>query len=196
LGPDFVPAFYEGFLDAAAELGARHVVVVVEDPDPSRAAASLAGLCVLAAGRQITAMVEFMVFKQVRTLPETVTLLAAAGAGNAGILVDPLHLARSGGTVEQVRRLPAGLVPYAQFCDATPAGPASDVEAAGQEARRARLLPGEGDLPLGQLVEALPPLTPLSLEVPDGWSNPDPFARARTVLSAATSVLSSISPAP
>lgn len=190
LGLDFEPASYEGFLDVAAELGARHVVVVVEDPEPCRAAASLAGLCALAAERQITAMVEFMVFKQVRTLPETVTLLAAASAKNAGILVDPLHLERSGGTVEEVRRLPAELVPYVQFCDATPAGPAKDPDAAGQEARRARLLPGEGDLPLAELVDALPPQTPLSLEVPDGWSNPDPLARARKVLSAAISLLS------
>jgi sugar phosphate isomerase/epimerase len=189
LAADTDPASYEGFLDAAAELGARHVIVVVEDPVLSRAASRLAALCALAASRQITPMVEFMIFKAVRTLPETVRLLAEAGAGNAGILVDPLHLARSGGSVDDVRALPADLVPYLQFCDAAPDGPAADPEAAGQEARRARLLPGEGDLPLAGLLAAVAPSTPLSLEVPDGWSNPDPLGRARTVLAAAAALL-------
>jgi sugar phosphate isomerase/epimerase len=189
LAADTDPASYEGFLDAAAELGARNVIVVVEDPVPSRAAAGLAGLCALAASRQITAMVEFMVFKAVRSLSETVALLAEAGAKNAGILIDPLHLARSGGTVQEVGELRPELVPYVQFCDAAPAGPAADPEAAGQEARRARLLPGEGELPLTELLAALPPSTTLSLEVPDGWVNPDPVGRARTVLKAATSLL-------
>jgi sugar phosphate isomerase/epimerase len=189
LGPDTNPADYEGFLDAAAELGARHVVVVVEDPVPSRAAATLAGLCALAADRQITAMVEFMMFKQVRTLPEAVTLLADAGATNAGILVDPLHLARSGGTVEQVRQLPAELVPYLQICDAASALPAEDADVAGAEARRARLLPGTGALPLTELLAVVPPQAALSIEVPDGWVNPDPLGRARQVLDASVAWL-------
>jgi sugar phosphate isomerase/epimerase len=194
LGPTTDPAAYEGFLDAAAELGARHVVVVVEDPVPGRAAATLAGLCALAAGRQITAMVEFMMFKEVRTLLEAVALLAEAGADNAGVLLDPLHLARSGGTVEQVRQLPAELVPYLQICDAASAQPAQDAEAAGVEARRARLLPGTGQLPLTELLAAVPLTAALSLEVPDGWVNPDPLGRARQVLDSAISWLARSAP--
>jgi sugar phosphate isomerase/epimerase len=194
LGPDTDPAAYEGFLDAAAELGARHVVVVVEDPERSRAAANLAGLCALAAGRKITAMVEFMMFKEVRTLLEAADLLTAAGAANAGILVDPLHLARSGGTVEQVRQLPAELVPYLQICDAASAQPAQDADVAGAEARRARLLPGTGALPLAELLTAIPPQAALSIEVPDGWVNPDPLGRARQVLEASLAWLARSAP--
>jgi sugar phosphate isomerase/epimerase len=179
--PDTDVAAYEGLLDAAAELGARHAVVIVEDPDPGRAADSFAAFCALAAPRRVTAMVEFMVFKAVRTLADATRLLTAAGAANAGVLVDPLHLARSGGTVDDVRRLPARLVPYLQFCDAASAGPAGDLDAAGAEARRTRLLPGDGALPLAGLLAATPPGAALSLEVPDGWHNPDPVARARRV---------------
>ena len=179
--PDTDVAAYEGFLDAAAELGAEHAVVIVEDPDPMRAADTFAALCALAAGRRITAMVEFMVFKAVRTLADATRLLAAAGAPNAGVLIDPLHLARSGGTVDDVRRLPAHLVPYLQFCDAASAGPAGDLDAAGAEARRTRLLPGDGALPLAGLLAATPPGAALSLEVPDGWQHADPVGRARRV---------------
>jgi sugar phosphate isomerase/epimerase len=179
--PDIDVLAYDGLLDAAAELGARHVVVIVEDPDPGRAADTFAAFCALAAGRGVTAMVEFMVFKAVRTLAEATDLLAAAGAANAGVLVDPLHLARSGGTVDDVRRLPAGLLPYLQFCDAASAGPAPDLEAAGAEARRTRLPPGDGALPLAGLLAAVPPSAALSLEVPDGWHHADPVGRARRV---------------
>ena len=174
-------AGYESLLDAAAELGAPHAVVIVEDPDPGRAADAFAAFCALAADRGITAMVEFMVFKAVRTLGDATGLLAAAGAANAGVLVDPLHLARSGGTVDDVRRLPARLVPYLQFCDAASAGPAPDLETAGAEARRTRLAPGDGVLPLAGLLAATPPGAALSLEVPDGWHHPDPVGRARRV---------------
>jgi sugar phosphate isomerase/epimerase len=185
LTADTVVGDYEEFFDVAAELRARFVVVVVRDPDPGRAAATFAALAARADLRRLTLMVEFMIFSTVRTLADAEALLTAAAAPNAGILVDPLHLARSGSTVEQVRRLPAGLVPYVQFCDAASALPVDDEAAAGAEARRSRLLPGEGTLPLGGLLAAIGPEAPLSLEVPDGWSNPDPLARARAVLHAA-----------
>jgi sugar phosphate isomerase/epimerase len=188
LRPDTDPVEYDGFLDAVAALGAPHVVVTVEDPDAGRSAATFAGFCALAAGRGVTAMVEFMVFSKVRTLGAAASLLAAAGAPNAGILIDPLHLARSGGTVEQVRALPPGLLPYVQICDAASARPATDELAARAEARNARLMVGDGTLPLAALVAGVPPGAALSLEVPDGWSNPDPVGRARAVLRAALSV--------
>ncbi len=179
--PDTDPLVYQEFLDVAAALGARHVVVVVEDPVPGRAATTLGRLCELAAGRGITAMIEFMVFKQIRTLAEAAHLVQASGAANAGILVDPLHLARSGGTADDVGRLPRQWLPYLQFCDAASVLPAQDLAAAGDEARRSRLLPGQGALPLSGLLEATPADAALSLEVPDGWHHPDPLARAREV---------------
>lgn len=185
LRPDTDPMEYDGFLDAVAELGARHVVVTVEDPDAGRAAATFAGFCALAAGRGVTAMVEFMVFSKVRTVGAASSLLATAGAPNAGILIDPLHLARSGGTVAQVRALSPGLLPYVQICDAASDRPATDEATARAEARDARLLVGHGTLPLAELVAGVPPGVALSLEVPDGWSNPDPVRRARAVLRAA-----------
>jgi sugar phosphate isomerase/epimerase len=174
-------AEYQAFLDVAAELGARYAIAVVEDPVASRAADTLARLCALAAGRGVTVMLEFMVFKAIGTLDAATRLIRAAAAPNAGVLVDALHLARSGGTVEQVRRLPPQLIPYLQVCDAASVLPADDVAAAGEEARRSRLLPGEGALPLAGLLAASPAEAWLSMEIPDGWHNPDPRARALAV---------------
>ena len=181
LQPDTDVAQYDSFLDAAAELGARYAIAVVEDPQAGRAAQTLGAFCALAAGRGVTAMVEFMIFKAVGTLAAARQLVEAAGAANAGVLVDPLHLARSGGTVEEVRTVPPHLMPYLQFCDAASALPATDLEEAGAEARHSRVPPGQGSLPLTGLLAASPPNAGLSLEVPAGWRNPDPVARAATV---------------
>ncbi len=85
------------------------------------------------------------------------------------MLVDALHLFRSGGSVIEVAALAAQrpeLFPYAQVCDAVDARPAPDAATARQEAAYARLVPGAGSLPLAQLVDALPPGCTLSVEAP------------------------------
>ena len=53
------------------------------------------------------------------------------------------------------------------------------------EALNGRLLPGDGELPLVELVAALPPGLPLSLEMRARWLRedyPDPVERARAVM--------------
>ncbi|HEX5776856.1 MAG TPA: hypothetical protein VFX95_09280, partial [Caulobacteraceae bacterium] len=59
------------------------------------------------------------------------------------------------------------LLRYAQICDAGPDMPAPrDTPALIREARTGRLLPGEGVLPLKDLVAALPANVPLAIEAP------------------------------
>jgi sugar phosphate isomerase/epimerase len=59
------------------------------------------------------------------------------------------------------------LLRYAQICDAGPDMPApTDTPSLIREARTGRLLPGEGVLPLAELVAALPPDVPLAIEAP------------------------------
>jgi sugar phosphate isomerase/epimerase len=106
------------------------------------------------------------------------------------VLVDTLHLARSGGRPADLTAVPALLLPYLQVADAPAAGPG---EAAGllDEALNGRLLPGEGALPIGETLATVPAV-PLSFEVRSralrgGW--PDPVERARRVLLAATALV-------
>jgi sugar phosphate isomerase/epimerase len=189
LRPDTDVNAFEPFWEMAQELGARHAIVTVEDPDLGRAASTFAALCERAARYSIVCVVEFMVFSQVSTLPEAVQLVSRAEQPNAAVLIDALHLARSGGTARDVASTPVHLLPYVQLCDAATPAPAPDVASARDEARLSRLLTGSGVLPLAELVQALPPDTAVSLEIPDGWANPDPVARARTVLEAAYPLL-------
>ena len=96
----------------------------------------------------------------VRTLRDAVSIAAASPGG--GILIDALHVQRCGVSLEALRALEPGLVGYVQLCDAPRQAPADQV----REARSARLLPGEGELPLAELVAALPGGLPLAVEAP------------------------------
>lgn len=123
-----------------------------------------ARLCAAAAEFDLLIAVEFMLFRSIRTLTEAAILVAESGAPNARIVLDALHFLRSGATVAEVAALPPGMVSHLQLCDAPAAAPAP--EELVEEARGQRLLPGEGVIPLEDLIAALPPSTPLSLEIP------------------------------
>jgi sugar phosphate isomerase/epimerase len=87
----------------------------------------------------------------------------------AGVLVDPLHLRRSGGSPAAVAVLAQSrpeLFPYVQLCDAPLGAPHDGTRGLYREAVTARLLPGDGELPLGELLGALPASLPLSVETP------------------------------
>jgi sugar phosphate isomerase/epimerase len=119
-----------------------------------------------------------MAWRQVASLPDAVRVVEAAGRPNGAVLIDALHLARTGGSPEDVRAVPPGLIRHAQLCDAPAEAPRS-MDAIIQEARAGRLLPGDGALPLAALVAALPPTTPLSIEVPiTGTVTPEAHLRA------------------
>lgn len=187
LSEDFVPASLAGILEAAAGLGARRLSVCGDDADRPRLVARFAELCDLAAGFGMGVDLECMAWRRVASLPDAVGVVEAAGRPNGGVLVDALHLARTGGSPEDVRAVPPRLIRHAQLCDAPARAPAS-TDAVVQEARAGRMPPGEGALPLAALVAALPPTAALSIEVPiTGTASPEAHVRAN--LAAARRVL-------
>ncbi len=178
IGEDFVPTSLAGILEAAAGLGAWRLSVCGDDPDRARLVARFAELCDLADGFGMGVDLECMAWRRVASLPDAVRVVEAAGRPNGGVLVDALHLSRTGGTPEDVRAVPAELVRSAQLCDAPAEAPRS-TDAIIQEARAGRLIPGEGALPLSALVSALPPTAALSIEVPmTGSASAEEHARA------------------
>ena len=122
-----------------------------------------------------------------KSLAAALDIVAAAGP-DAGLLIDPLHYARTGSVPADLSEVDPHRLPYAQFCDAPASGPPpSDVPAIIHEALDLRLMPGDGGLPLRELLAAMPPQIPLSIELRsaalrDGW--PDPAERARVLLEA------------
>ena len=116
----------------------------------------------------IKPMLEFMIYRSMGTLEDALRIVKLVNHSNIGICVDVLHLIRSGGSVDSVRRIDPDLLSYAHICDAPAASPtASQIPI---EARFNRLLPGEGGLPLLDLLDVLPPGIPLSVEVPNAKS--------------------------
>lgn len=162
---DWMPALASG-----AELGATALTVTGADPDRSRLLDTLAHLTADAAGFGIRPLLEPISYQPVSRIDDAAAIARATGAA---LMVDPLHLARGGSTLDDVRALEPDLVPVVQLCDApaaAPVGPAADdqdrILALQHEARVQRLLVGEGELPLAELIAAAPASVPLSVEIP------------------------------
>lgn len=185
-GPDD-PAHFAA-IDAGAAIDARNVLIVSSEDDTGRAAAKLNRLGHHAAAAGLRACLEFATFTTVGSIASAIALLDAADCDNLGLLIDPLHLARTGGSPADLRSVDPKRFPYAQFCDAPAHGPPpSDVPEIIREALDLRLMPGDGALPLDELLAALPLATPLSVELRSAAlrdGHPDPADRARALLAA------------
>lgn len=153
-------------LDIAAEVGAANVLVVSSDPDAEATVEKFVTLCEYVRSMPLRVALEFGAFTDVPALEAAAAILHQAAQPNQSLLVDALHLCRSGGRAAALRRLPAAWFSYVQLCDAPLSGPsASDRAAIREEAVDYRLCPGEGELPLAELLGVLPAGLPLSVEV-------------------------------
>lgn len=168
---------YEKLFETAARLGAQRSKVIGVDRDEALMKAKFAEVCRVAAPYGLIVDLEFVSFLGIRSLPSAARVVSAAGQANGNVLVDALHLSRSGGTPEDMAAVDPRLFGYIQLCDAPAAIPGDD---AGKlhEARTARLAPGDGGLPLAGIVRAVPAHFPISLEVPmEGGIGPEERAR-------------------
>ncbi len=167
LFPDAVVESYEAAFATAQRLRAQHVLVVGNDPDEARVIDHFARFCELARPYDLKVMLEFIPYCHTRSVADAHRVVATAAQPNAGVLIDALHLSRSGGHPDDLRTLDPAWLSYCQICDARAARPVS-VDALRHEARNDRFYPGAsaGALPLRELLDALPPGIPLGVEAP------------------------------
>jgi sugar phosphate isomerase/epimerase len=151
---------HEPVLHAAAELNARYLNALCDDQDLSRLSDSFAALTAQAKPYNIRPLVEFMAYRPVRTLADAVTIAGQSAGG--GLLIDALHVQRCAVRLADLSAVDQELIGYLQLCDAPLSAPHDQLH----EARNARLLPGRGELPLAELIAALPPGLPVALEAP------------------------------
>lgn len=164
-------------LESGAQLGARCLTVSGDDPEHSRLADNFAAVCQLAAGYGLRVDLEFMRWRHIGNLQQAVALIAAAGQANGGVLLDTLHLFRSGGDVAAVAELDRRNIHGVQWCDAPAQAPTG--EGILREAREGRLPAGQGELPLAGLLEVLAPEVHWSVEVPcQAMGAPERLAQA------------------
>lgn len=185
----------ERLVDAAAEVGASNILCISSLPDPAATADRLGELSRRAAPAGIRVCIEFMVFTTVKTLADAVTVVEQTGETNAGILVDALHVFRSGTTLAQVAAADPALFPYAQWCDAPAEPPGTETRDYITDALDDRSAPGEGALPIAAFPALFDASVPMSMEVRskalrDGF--PDPTERAAHLLKACQSALAKV----
>ena len=161
--PDRDMRTFEAEVDAMAEIGAPTLNAVAIDPDAARCADQLAVFAEMAGERGLGATVEFVPGTPVGDLAAAVALVRKVGRPNFKVLVDTMHLFRTGSTVADFAALDPALVGYVQLCDVPLV---SRHSAYADEARFDRLAPGDGELPLREFIAAVPDGLVLGLEVP------------------------------
>lgn len=145
----------ENLLTMAEALGASRVNVSGDDDDMDRLARNFGAICDRAAQRGMVVDLEFMRWRPIANLAKASELLERADRPNAAILLDVLHLFRSGGSAEELRRVPQEWLHSVQLCDAPRQAPPP--EGIIEEARHHRLCAGAGELDLKGVLAALPP---------------------------------------
>jgi sugar phosphate isomerase/epimerase len=151
-------------LDIMAELRIPRINTVSLEPDRARTFDELAALTELAADRGILTSVEPVPGLAIADLPTAMAAVEHVGRKELSLLIDTMHVARSGARPEDLRSLPTERIGHVQLCD-VPLRSTKEHDYA-QEAMYHRLAPGDGELPLAEMLAALPHDCPVGLEVP------------------------------
>ena len=180
-------ADFERVLAFGAELGAGSATAINFGTPRDDMAERLAAFHVLCAQYGLAAFLEPISMGAIRTVQEGVDLAEAAGI-DVRMVIDCLHLMRTGTTPESLTRIPADRIGYIQLCD----GPAQMAEEdIGPESVANRLYPGKGGFPLVAYLQALPAGVPIGVGTPcqprsdQGIS---PLERARMAFAATQNV--------
>ena len=154
---------FERDLDIFAELGTERINTVSVDPDLARTFDQFGLLAELAAARGIPTTTEFVPAVTIPDLPSAVRAVRHIGRPDFNLLIDTMHLVRSGSGPADIAALDPGLIGYVQVSDASAAG---RFESYFEEAMFERMVPGEGELGLKEVLAALPGDRVFSIEVP------------------------------
>ncbi|RYX91802.1 MAG: sugar phosphate isomerase/epimerase [Comamonadaceae bacterium] len=148
---DIAPA-----IEATEALGIPVIVANGFTPDEAQFTDLFARYCEAAARANIRVALEFLPYSAVRNLEEALRIIERSGAQNAGLLLDALHLDRSGATPADIAAIDPAKIVFAQLCDAKKLDHRPSNEELLHEARFARLPAGTGELPLYEFMNALP----------------------------------------
>ena len=173
----------ERIIDVAAELGVDNVLFTSRLPDLSATIDRFATLCERASHVGVRLVCEFLPIFPLRSLSMALDVVASHSPTVAGVLVDNLHLSRSGSHPTDLLNIDPQRFPYLQIADAPDVVP-TEFMALLDEALNGRLMPGDGALPIDELLTIVPDV-PLSFEVRSRHLREhfsDPVDRARFLL--------------
>lgn len=150
-------------LDLMVELGAPRVNILSLDRDLARSLDQIATFVDLAEERDLDVTLEFVPNLVIGDLLTALTALRHVGKPTLKLNIDFMHLYRSGGTAQDIMALDPLLVGYAQLCDVPLTAAVSNYA---DEACNYRLPPGEGELPIQDILRAIPRDVPIGVEIP------------------------------
>ena len=181
-----------GEMDAMAELGAQRLNSFSFDPDMGRSFDQLGTLAEMTAERGMKLAIEFAPIMTIADLPAAVAAVRHVGRPDFQICLETMHFIRSGSKPADLAAYEPELFGYVQLCDVpvTPIDP--DYM---NEAMTARMVPGEGGLPLRDILAALPRDIVVSVEVPrlaEAQAGMDPHERMRPCVEAARKLVESL----
>lgn len=151
-------------LEIAARLGVEQFLAVGNDPVETRMIDNLARFAETAQSFRLRVALELMPYTAVNSLAKARHMVECSDRSNLGLLVDALHYARAGATPAEVAAIDPRHIAYLQLCDAPLAAPTDMTLRA--ESLTARLYPGDGELPLFALMDALPAGIVIDVETP------------------------------
>ena len=166
--PDMDPKSYLPAMEAAAELGARHVISsawTTDKSDRNYLVDCFGQLCDLAAPLGLTVDLEFPIISRLTTLAETAGVVRAANRRNGGILIDMLYMHFPNTPLAELSAMPRDWFHLAHLCDAPKEVPTTR-EGLVHIMRDARLYVGEGAIDIAGILERMPQV-PYSIELPN-----------------------------
>lgn len=153
------------FVDIATEIGAQNILCVSSEPNINDTKNRFEHLCKRTEGTNIRVALEFLAITEINTLAKAREVVETVNHPAGAILVDALHLSRTGSSAEDLKSIDANLLPYIQLCDASKDLLDASMDGILEDALFLRKLPGQGELPLHELLASMDASTPISLEV-------------------------------
>jgi sugar phosphate isomerase/epimerase len=154
---------YASDLDVMNELGVKRINSVSFETDLNRSFDQLGALAEMAGARGIVTMIEFVPTFGIADLPTAIDAVRHVGRRDFKILIDTMHTGRSGARVQDIAALDPEIIGYVQLCDAPLEPKIPDYL---EEAMYERMIPGTGEMPLRDILAALPRDRVIGLEVP------------------------------
>jgi sugar phosphate isomerase/epimerase len=167
--PDVDLESYRPALEAAAELGARHVISSAWNTDRTLErnfiVDAFGRLCDMAAPLGLTVDLEFPIISRLTTLGDAADIVRAANRRNGGIMVDMLYIYFPNTPLVELKALPRDWFHMAHLCDAPKEIPTTR-DGLVQIMRGARLYVGEGAIDIAAILDRMP-VVPYSIELPN-----------------------------
>lgn len=150
-------------LELMCELGVKRINTISLDPDMGRTLDEFGKVAEMAAASGMETTTEFAPGLTLCDLPKALAAVRHVNRPDFRLLIDTMHLGRTGSTPADLAAIEPELIGYVQLADA-PLKPrfATYME----EAMYERMAPGDGELPLLDYLAALPRDRVISLEIP------------------------------